>query len=287
MLIALFAAMGGFTAAGASAVPADPRLAGVQDFAFALGSDPGDPAVAAGLAPYDLIVVDGEEATSADVAALKANGAVVLGYLSVGTIEPFRSWYKRLKRYRLPQTFEEFDEPYARVAAAGFRRQIAGRIAPGILAKGTDGLFLDNTDMVEQFKAQKAGMRVLVRRLSALVRGRGGLLFAQNGESSIGPLLPFYDGWNREDVTSTFSFKRGSYVRTTAGQVADAQAALRRISAAGLLVTTADYTAAGDTATEQLAVSNSCAVGAIPFVADIGLRRLPAAPLTCGPAIQP
>ncbi len=125
-------------------------------------------------------------------------------------------------------------------------------------------------------------MRKLVRRLAALVHARGGLLFAQNGEDSIGPLLPVLDGWNREDVTWTYSFKRRRYVHRPAADVAAAQAALTRIGAAGLLVTSADYTA-GDAASEQESVANACAAGAIPFVSNIALTRLPAAPLTCPP----
>ena len=60
-----------------------------------------------------------------------------------------------------------------------------------------------------------------------------------------------------------------------------AQAALTRISAAGLLVTATDYTAAGDTAAVQESVANACAAGAIPFVSNIALARLPAAPPSC------
>ena len=65
-------------------------------------------------------------------------------------------------------------------------------------------------------------MRRLVRALSGLVHARGGLLFAQNGDASIGPLLRFYDGWNREDVTWTYSFKRSRYVHQPAAEVAEA-----------------------------------------------------------------
>jgi hypothetical protein len=267
-------------AAPAAAAPADPRLAAVEDFAFAIGSRL-DGAAAARLAGYDLVVVDAELTKPGRVAQLRAGGAVVLGYLSVGTIEPFRSWYRHLKPYRLRSRFEEFDEFYARVSDPGFRRAIASRIAPRLLRKGFDGLFLDNTDMVEGHPRERNGMRRLVRRLGALVHRRGGLLFSQNGERTIGPLLRFYDGWNREDVSWTYSFKRKRYVPRTAAQLAEAQAALARLSAAGLLVTATDYTAPGDATAEQQSVANACAAGAIPFVSDIGLRRLPAAPLRC------
>ena len=172
------------------------------------------------LSRYDLVVVDGEQTKPASVARLRAGGAVVLGYLSVGTIEPFRSWYRKLKPYALSDRFKQFGEIYADVDARGFRRVISRRIAPRLLRKGFDGLFLDNTDMVETHKRERPGMRRLVRSLSALVHGGGGLLFAQNGEASIGPLLRFYDGWNREDVTWTYSFKRRRYVHQPPAEVA-------------------------------------------------------------------
>jgi polysaccharide biosynthesis protein PelA len=269
-------------ASKADGAPRDPRLAGVEDFAFALGADVDSDGEVARLAPYDLVVVDGELTGRGRVEQLRSAGSIVLGYLSVGTIEPYRSWYRMLKPFRLPDRFEEFDEDYARVSARGFRRAILGRIAPKVLRRGFDGLFLDNTDMVEGHPKQRNGMGKLVRRLARLVHARGGLLFAQNGERSVGPLLDVLDGWNREDVTWTYSFKRRRYVHRPLDEVAAAQAALTRIGAAGLLVTSADYTA-GDPASEQESVANACAAGAVPFVSNIALTRLPAAPLRCSP----
>ncbi|MDX6606978.1 MAG: polysaccharide biosynthesis protein PelA [Solirubrobacterales bacterium] len=269
-------------APSAQAAPANPSLAQVHDFAFGLGLNANDPAVLASLEQYDLVVIDGELTKPATVARLRAAGVVVLGYLSVGTIEPFRSWYRKLKPYALGDRFKQFGETYADVAARGFRREIARRIAPRLLRKGFDGLFLDNTDMVETHKSERTGMRRLVRSLSDLVHGRGGLLFAQNGDSSVGALLRFYDGWNREDVTWTYSFKRRRYVHQSAAEVAQAQGALRRIGALGLLVTATDYTRRGENAATQESIANACTAGALPFVSDIGLTRLPAAPLSCG-----
>jgi polysaccharide biosynthesis protein PelA len=177
--------------------------------------------------------------------------------------------------------FEEFDEPYARLNAKGYRRQIAGRIAPSILAKGFDGLFLDNTDMVELHKRQKRGLRALIPALAALVdQVPGRYLFTQNGARVIGPTLPYYDGWNRESVTWTYSFKRRRYQRLPAGAASAVRAELVRIGAAGLLTMATDYTA-GDQAATVESVANACLSGALPFVSDIGLTRIPAVPLNC------
>ena len=142
-------------------------------------------------------------------------------------------------------------------------------------------MFLDNTDMIEGHPRQTRGMRKLVRKLAGLVHGQGDLLFAQNGERTINPLLPIYDGWNREDVTWTYDFARRRYAHRTAANVNQAKAALERIGAAGLLVTATDYTAAGNQAAFDESVANACGAGALAFVSHIALTRIPATPPAC------
>jgi hypothetical protein len=269
LLVALIAAVPGT----ATAAPRDERLRDVRDFAFAIGSG----ALAKPLGAYDLVVVDGVEASRRRVAQLRRRGAVVLAYLSVGTIERGRPWSRAAARYRLDR-LEEWDEWYADVNARGYRRLLAARVAPSLLRKGFDGLFLDNTDMVETHRGRRPGMRALVRSLAR----RRGLLFTQNGETSIGGMLRFYDGWNREDLTYTYDFDRSRYVAQPAAQTRAAQRALRRIARAGLLVTATDYLPDDAPAADvSAAASNACAAGALPFVSDIGLTRVPADPLHC------
>lgn len=259
-------------------------------FAFAIGNgnlSGGPPQVADRLGSFGLVVVDGELATAEEVAALRSRGVIVLGYLSVGTIEKWRSWYPRLKRFRLGAWEDWRDEWFADVSRAKLRRELAGRIAPEILAKGFDGLFLDNVDMIEtrNHRAQRPGMRKLVLALADLLHGQGRLLFAQNGRWGLGKLglLDAIDGWNREDVTWTYDFDRRRYVHQRAGATRAALAELREMAARGLVTTTADYTPDGDRAALEESVANSCGVGAIPYVGDIGLtaRRLPNPPLVC------
>ena len=77
------------------------RLADVRSFAFAIGDGALEGDVTRRLAPFDQVIVDGAEARTAQVRALRAQGKVVLAYLSVGTIERYRSWYRAGRRYRL------------------------------------------------------------------------------------------------------------------------------------------------------------------------------------------
>jgi uncharacterized protein (TIGR01370 family) len=285
LLVAAWAT--GATADAAPARGADPAP---RSFAFAIGNGQlaGGPAeVAERLGGFELVVVDGELARADEVAALRDRGAIVLAYLSVGTIERWRSWYPQLKRYRLGAWEQWEDEFFADVSRAKLRAEFTGAIAPPILAKGFDGLFLDNVDMIEarRHRAQRPGMRKLVGELAQLVHADGRLLFAQNGFHGLERLGVFeaLDGWNREDVTWTYDFDRRRYRHNGAAATRAALRELRAVGERGLTVTATDYTRGGDPRARDEAVANACAAGALPYVGDIGLsaRRLPDPPLTC------
>ena len=225
---------------------------------------------------FDLVVVDGEEVSRAQVLRLRRHGTLVLGYLSVGTIESYRWWYSAAEPYRL-ELWGDWGEWYADVSRLGFRDLLANRVGPAMLNKGLTGLFLDNTDMVETHAAQRAGMQRLVRRLARILHARNRLLFTQNGQSSLGRTLRHYDGWNREDVTYSYDFDTDHYVRVGSAERHSALAAVRRIRARGLLVTTIDYLPAGRPGATAEARRNVCRAGALPYVSDIGLTRVPRA----------
>jgi len=247
------------------------RLAGVRSFALALG----DGAAGRDLSAYDLVVVDGG-VSARRVAAIRRSGPLVLGYLSLGTIERGRSWFAAAKPYRLDY-WDDWGEWYADVSRKGFRDLILKRVAPAIMRRGFDGLFLDNVDMIREHPKQKAGMLAIVRRLGA----RQGYYFAQNGEDVIDPFLPYLDGWNREDVSFTYDFDRKRYVAVPRADRDAAVAALRRIGRDVRVVTATDYTAAGDGAAAAEAARVACEAGALSFVSDIELRRVPKQPARC------
>ncbi len=269
------------SAEAASQAITSQRLRSVQAFALALGEG----WLAGDLTRhrYDLFVADGQVTSAPEVRTLRRDGAtIVLAYVSVGTLEDYRPWYRAGRRYRLDRYDPPFDDEfYADTSKAGFRKLIARRVVPAMLAKGFDGLFLDNTDMIESHPRQRAGMRLLVRELSRLVKRQGKLLFTQNGEDSIGPTLHYYDGWNREEVTWAFDGERERYRRNPAATIRENLATLRRIRRAGLLVTATDYVAETATAATSESLTNACSAGAVPFVSDIFLKREPAQPLGC------
>jgi uncharacterized protein (TIGR01370 family) len=224
------------------------------------------------LAGVDLVIVDGEETTPAQVKALGARGAIVLAYLSVGTIEPWRSWYPQVEQYQL-EKWADWDEYFADTSAEGFRAVIMSDVAPGILGKGFDGLFLDNVDMIREHPAQSAGMARLVEGLSVLVHQDDSILAMQNGEDIIGPLLPYIDVWNREDVTFTYDFEAEKYVRTSPADHEAALDGLTRMRQLGILTLALDYPPPDDADAPAEAAEAAGSVGALSWTSDIELTR--------------
>ena len=200
--------------------PARPRRRR-PSFAFAIGNGnlTGGPAeVAARLGAFDLVVVDGELATAEEVAACGREGTTVLAYLSVGTIEKWRSWYTSVKRFRLGRLGRLEGRVVRRRLEAAAAPHPRRQIAPEILAKGFDGLFLDNVDMIEtrNHALSAPGMRELVLALSdARARRRSACCSPRTAPGACDKLglLDAIDGWNREDVTWTYDFDRRRYVR--------------------------------------------------------------------------
>jgi len=252
------------------------KLHAASSWAFAIGDGATTGANFERLKAYDIVVVDGETTTAEQIAQLHAAGCSVLAYVSVGTIESYRAWYPLVTPYRL-DLWGDWGEWYADVNAAGYRAALLAETFK-MLGKGADGLFLDNVDMVDVHPERSIGMAAMVSSLSAQTRRSGRVLATQNGYDVVWPMRAAFSAWNREDVTSTYDFDTARYLRTTA---ADRAAALRELSAmkaAGLVTMATDYTSAEDTATGSLARQNAVSVGALSFVSDIWLTRIPALP---------
>ena len=108
-----------------------------------------------------------------------------------------------------------------------------------------------------------------------------GELWAQNGDPATAGIVDNLDGWNREDVSFTFDFDVDGYLPVPDDDRDAALATVQAMVDAGLTVTTTDYLPEDAPDLPAEAVERPCGAGAIPFVSDIDLTRVPDRPLTC------
>lgn len=226
----------------------------------------------------DLIVVDGLPDASGDdaaarrrLAAARTTGALVIAYLSVGTVEDWRPY--------APEVAPEWTfgpvagwpgERYVDARAAGWQRIVA-RAAAGLQALGFDGLYLDNLDVAEDRPQTKDALVALVEGIGAAAADV--LLIAQNGLATV-DRLPV-DAISREDTWSRYD--DGRYGPSPPRETAAILAGLRRQRARGLVVLTLDYTQPGDPQAEEI-VRRARAEGFVPAVSVLALDRAPHAP---------
>ena len=261
-------------------VSQDNKLDSVKSFAFALGV-PLTQENVHHLKSYDIVILDGENTTQEVITELREANVIVLAYLSVGTIERGRSWFRAARRYRLA-FWPDWEEWYANIRASGFRRLILNRVIPSIISKSFHGLFLDNLDVFESFPEQRSGTFKLLSSIREQLNQSSKLLAAQNAGSAIEQLAPLIDFWNLEDVSTGYNFERQRYYFKSANSRNRNIKLLQMAASLGLKVAATDYVGIR-TRPDKLALvkHSACLAGALPFYSDVYLKRLPAQPLRC------
>ena len=256
--------------APATAPTAPRRLAAACAWAPVLGGTGLDRA-----GGFDVVVVDavaqrdGYVGTAReDVRALQADGALVLAYLSVGTVERWRHYAAGVPRsWTLGAVDGWPGERFVDARKAGWRALMA-REAQTLAAAGYDGLYLDNLDVAELHPRTAAGVVKLVEGLADAAPDL--LLVAQNG-LAVADRLPI-DGLAHEDVFWRWD---GRYRRSTAAERAELLPGLRALRDRGLPIFTLDYAKPGSPGADE-ALASSLAEGFRPAVSVLEPRRVAA-----------
>ena len=232
------------------------------------------------LANFDVVDIDVEDGAANyqadDVAALKARGKLVVSYLNIGSAEPFRSYWASVEAYSLGK-YPGWPEFYMDVSKSGYRDVILNSVVPQLVAKGIDGLFLDNVDAGSNLRrpAVTAGIVELVRQIHAMHPSL--VLIAQSSNLRVltergadgRQFYQYVNGLAREEVSATY---QGGYHRVPA---AESDAMLRTLAAwrgKGLTVFTLDYADSPELA--RYAIARSRAHGLVPYVSTKQLDQV-------------
>lgn len=184
--------------------PVLPETDNVHDYGVFLGASSDDIDY---MKQYDKVVIDAQYYTEEEIAELKEGGHTVYSYINLGSIEDFRPYYDDYVQYSLG-AYEHWDqERWMDVSEESWQVFLVDKLAPSILEKGVDGLFVDNTDVYYFYENEEIydGVTAILEGFKALdtyVIINGGDTYVWAYEERNGTLDGVLDAVNQESVFS-------------------------------------------------------------------------------------
>ncbi len=172
------------------------------------------PEAAARLTGYGLVVVDADGMDKALVDLLRRNNDQVYSYLSIGSLEEFRSFYPAFRDQTLGP-YENWDgEWWMDVSGKAWQEHLVKQ-AERYNSMGVDGLFLDNADVYAQYPRPEIYQGLLeifrsLHRLGMPMIVNGGDVFVKKALVSDG-LQQVLQGVNQESVFTSINFSGPSF----------------------------------------------------------------------------
>ena len=162
--------------------------------------------------PFDLVVLEPDNYTHNEVEALKQTGTEVIGYLSLGEVNPARWYYPLLEMRGFLGKNENWNSYYLDLSDSTTKSIIGNHVAPEIMVKGFDGFFLDTIDAVAPYTSRDTlqnDMYQVIKNLrdrfpeSRIIQNAG--LFLLDRTHNL------VDGVALEDVATLYEFDSESY----------------------------------------------------------------------------
>ena len=208
---------------------------------------------------YKLVVIDLQEFTKSDVEKLHSKGIKVYSYLNVGSVENYRSYYKRFKNYYLG-TYENWeDEKWVDVSKNNYQKFIINELEPSLRGKGADGYFIDNCDVYANFKKDKIykGLQTILEsvhshNLPVLINGGDEFVSKAIKDGSYSRL---FDGVNQEEVFTVINFDNHTYHTQSSSETKYYKNYLQKVKDKGLKVYLLEY---GAKSSKEKEIDNYC-----------------------------
>ncbi len=222
------------------------------------------------LADYDLVILQAEHYTLADMLHLRERGTLPLGYLSLSEIAASES--------AAPWALPDARNPHWNTVLVDCRSEdwqrfvVAERI-PYLLQRGIQGFFLDTVDVPEQYAELLPGVECLLRRIRAHYPDL--TLLVNRGFAVLETVAAMADGVVFESFTTYHDGSR--YVAWTGRDLlwTARMAVLVQHALGPRPILTIDYAAPDDIALRQQAKQRAKAYGFTPFVSTYALDWLP------------
>lgn len=167
------------------------------------------------LLPYKILVLEPEECSKEKLDVFINNKQQVFAYLNVGSLETYRTYYKRYKKF-LRASYKDWpDEYWVDVSQKEWQDFITRKLAPKYKDLGFHGFFIDNIDVYYHYPTKEI-YEGLIAILTELKKSEltiiinGGDVFVSKLIDE-GVKLELFDGVNQECVFTRIDFKKDAY----------------------------------------------------------------------------
>ncbi len=164
---------------------------------------------------YELLVIDADYFTKADIEKLKKNGNKrISSYLNIGSIENFRAGYDEFKHLALSEYKNWAEEEWVDISDKAWQEHIYKK-ATELSDKRVDAFFLDNADVYYHYPKEEIyeSLLSILDKLHTLDKDiyiNGGDVFVQKAieEERLGELIK---GVNQESVYTAINFNNNTF----------------------------------------------------------------------------
>jgi len=161
---------------------------------------------------YDLLIVEPDNYSKAEVDSLKRSSNTVLGYISLGEVNKYRWYYPLMEEQGFLGINENWDSPYLNLADSTVRSIMLDKVLPNIMAKGFDGLFLDTIDDVAPY-TERSHLQPYMLDIIRQMRGRytESVIIQNAGLFMLDRTSRYVDAVLIEDVATNYNFDLARY----------------------------------------------------------------------------
>ena len=197
------------------------------------------------LRPYRTVVIEPSLFSTEQIKALHAEGKSVYGYLNLGSLENFRSYYERFANLTLAPYENWPEEHWVDVSSLAWQSFVVDELGGAYAALGLDGFFLDNCDVYALYPREDIfnGLTTMLRGLNRYQKPcivNGGDVFVSACMEN-GTAQTLFDGVNQESVFTKIDFAKNRYTAQDAETRSYYLNYLTRAKEAGLKVYLIEY----------------------------------------------
>lgn len=162
-----------------------------------------------------MLILEPDNYNHIELVNLKKTGAKLIGYVSLGEVNPERWYYPLLKDRGFLGKNKNWNSYYINLADSVSRDILIDKVIPDIIKKGFDGLFLDTIDDVAPYTGHGNLQPYMVQLIKEIHKRYPKKKIIQNaGLFLLDKTRPYIDGVLIEDVATRYQFKNKEYILT-------------------------------------------------------------------------